>query len=392
MSTTTTRVKLTKRKIDAVTLPKTGERILRDQDLPGFGLRVTKGAKTFIVEKRINGRLHKVAVGAYGAFTVDGAREKARDVLGKLARGEPIGSKRGDLTFGEFAAVYLEKYAIRKKSYSYEVHYLDRHLSKWRNWKISAISRKDIAFLHAKIGKKHPTNANRVLSLLRTMFKHAVSLGFIHGESPASNISAFPETSRDRFVQPDELPRLFAALKEEPNPYIKTSLMMSLLTGARRSEVLAAKWADIDLAVGTWRIPQTKSGHWHLLPLPGPLKQILVDLPRVMGNPYLFVGRNGKGHLKNITRGWGRIREEAGLPDIRIHDLRRTLGSWMAGTGVSLQMIGKVLNHKQPSSTAIYSRLNLDPLRAIMEENAERMMLLGGGIENDNKEECADNA
>jgi len=119
MADTTTRVRLTKRKIDAITLPKIGERILRDQDLPGFGLRVTKGAKTFIVEKRINGRLHKVTVGSYGAFTVTKAREEARDILGKLSRGEPMASKRGDITFGEFENLYLEKYAIRKKSYSY---------------------------------------------------------------------------------------------------------------------------------------------------------------------------------------------------------------------------------------------------------------------------------
>ena len=390
MSNTTTRIKLTKRKIDAIALPINGELILRDQDLPGFGLRVTKGAKTFIVEKRINGRLHKVAVGAYGAFTIDQAKEEAREVLGKLTRGEPIGSKRGEVTFGEFSDLYLEKYSSRKKSHSFEIHYLERHLSKWRNWKLSAITRKDIAFLHANIGKAHPTNANRVLSLLRTMFRHAVSLGFIQGESPASNISAFPETSRDRFVQPDELPKLFKAMKAEPNPYIKAAILMGLLTGARRSEVLSAKWVDVDLAVGTWRIPQTKAGSWHLLPLPGPLKQILIDLPRVMSNPYLFVGRNGKGHLKNITRGWGRIREEAGLPDIRIHDLRRTLGSWMAGTGVSLQVIGKILNHRQPSTTAIYSRLNLDPLRTVMEENAERMMLLGRGTDNANKEESTE--
>jgi integrase len=141
------------------------------------------------------------------------------------------------------------------------------------------------------------------------------------------------------------------------------------------------------LAVGTWRIPQTKAGQWHLLPLPGPLIQILVELPRVMSNPYLFVGRHGKGHLKNISRGWGRIRKEAGLSDVRIHDLRRTLGSWMAGTGVSLQVIGKILNHRQPSTTAIYSRLNLDPLRQVLEENAQRMMLIGGDFDDGTQKE-----
>jgi integrase len=392
MAVTSRRVRLTKRHIDTLTHPKSGQLFVRDQGLPGFGLRITRGTKTFIVERRVRGRLHRVIIGNYGPLTLDQARQEALPILEKLSKGEALTSSRGEMTFGEFADLYLEKYAIRKKSFPFEKHYLQRHLAPWNNWQLSAISRKDIAFLHAKIGKTRPTNANRVLSLVRTMFKYAVNLGFIHGESPASNISAFPETSRDRFVQPDELPKLFKAMKTEPNPYIKAAILMGLLTGARRSEVLSAKWVDIDLAVGTWRIPQTKSGHWHLLPLPGPLKQILVDLPRVMGNPFLFVGRNGKGHLKNITRGWGRIRVEAGLPDIRIHDLRRTLGSWMAGTGVSLQMIGKILNHRQPNTTAIYSRLNLDPLRAIMEENAERMMLLGGGIEHDHKEECADKA
>ena len=156
---------------------------------------------------------------------------------------------------------------------------------------------------------------------------------------------------------------------------------MCLLTGARRGEVLAAQWLDIDLTAGTWRIPQTKSGHWHLLPLPGPLVHLLVDLPRVVDNPYLFVGRHGKGHLSNISRAWRKIRHKAGMDDLRIHDLRRTLGSWMAGTGVSLQIIGKVLNHKQPSTTAIYSRLNLDPLRDVLETNAQKMLTIGGTVD-----------
>ncbi|MDR4485289.1 MAG: site-specific integrase [Nitrospirales bacterium] len=376
MASTATRTRLTKRKIDAITLPKSGEVILRDQDLPGFALRATKGAKTFVVEKRIKGRLHKVKVGTYGPFTIDQAREAARDTLGKLSRGEPLSSQRGDLTFGQFEKLYLQKYAIRKKSYHNEVLHLEKHLSHWRNWKLSGITRKDIFLLHAGIGQKHPVGANRVLSLLRTMFRLAVDWGLIRGESPATRISMFPEASRDRFVQPHELPKLLTALKAEPNPYIQSALLMGLLTGARRSEVLAAQWSDVDLNLGNWRIPQTKSGHWHLLPLPGPLVQTLSELPRVQDNPYVFVGRHGKGHLKNISKAWRGIRKEAGIPDVRIHDLRRTLGSWIAGTGVSLHIVGKILNHRQPSTTAIYSRLNLDPLREVLETNAQRMLLI----------------
>ena len=378
MPSTAIRQKVTKRKIDAVSFPKSGEIILRDKDLPGFALRVTKGAKTFMVEKRIQGRLHKVKVGTYGAFTIEQAREAARDILGKLSRGEPLSSHRGDLTFGEFADLYLEKYAVQKKSIGNEISILNKHLAHWRNWKLSAITKKDIALLHARIGKEHPTWANRVLALVRTMFRLALAWGLLRGDNPSSHIAMFPETSRDRFVQPDELPRLFGALKAEPNPYIQTALMMSLLTGARRSEVLSAKWSDLDFEGGRWRIPQTKAGRWHLLPIPGPLQHMLLNLPRDAHNPYVFVGRRQRSHLVNIDKAWRKIRKQAGLEDLRIHDLRRSLGSWLAGSGTSLTIIGKILNHSQPSTTAIYSRLNLDPLREVLEINAERMLTIGG--------------
>lgn len=384
MAGSSTRINLTKRKIDALALPKSGQVIIRDRDLPGFALRATKGIKAFIVEKRIKGRLHRIVIGPYGAWTVEGAREEARDVLGKLARGEPLSFSRGELTFETFSELYLERYAIRKRSYLHEKGRIHQHLAHWNTWKLSAITRNDVAQLHAKIGKTYPVGANRVLALLRTMFRLAVAWGFLK-TSPATHISMFPESSRDRFVQPQELPRLLLALKEENNPYIKSALMMCLLTGARRSEVLAAQWSDVDLTAGSWRIPQTKSGRWHLLPLPVPLVQILSELPRQKDNPYIFVGRHKKSHLRNISRAWQEIRKDAGLPDVRIHDLRRTLGSWIAGTGVSLQVIGKILNHQHANTTAIYSRLNLDPLREVLESNAQRMLTIGS-LQNDTEE------
>ncbi|HBP90859.1 MAG TPA: integrase [Nitrospiraceae bacterium] len=390
MAGSSARVNLTKRKIDALPLPSAGQVIIRDRDLPGFALRATKGSKAFIVERRVKGRLHRVVIGPYGAWTVDGARDEAREILGKLARGESLSSSRGELTFEKFAELYLERYAVRKKSYLHEKGRL-KHLAHWNTWKLSAITRNDVAELHSKMGKTHPVGANRVLALLRTMFRLAVAWGYLK-TSPATHISMFPEISRDRFVQPDELPRLLTALKAETNPYIKSALMMCLLTGARRTEVLTAKWDDIDLTAGTWRIPETKSGRWHLLPLPGPLVQILSDLPRQKDNPYVFVGQHGKGHLRNISKAWGAIRTEAGLPDVRIHDLRRTLGSWIAGTGVSLQVIGKILNHQHTNTTAIYSRLNLDPLREVLDVNARKMLTIGENHHHEDQSQETDDA
>ena len=95
------------------------------------------------------------------------------------------------------------------------------------------------------------------------------------------------------------------------------------------------------------------------------------------GNLYVFLGLNGIGHLQNMKRAWDRIREKAGLPDVRFHDLRRTVGSWLAGSGESLSLIGKVLNHRDVSTTAIYARLNLDPVRQALERNATKMLEAG---------------
>ncbi|MCA9466379.1 MAG: site-specific integrase [Nitrospira sp.] len=374
MAKTSNRVRLTKRKIDAALFPQSGEIIIRDVDLPGFCVRITSGSKSFIVEKRIKGRLHKVTVGTYGPLTVHQGREAAREVLGKLLRGEPLSSNRKDLSFGEFEEIYLQKYAIRKRSVENEIGIFNKHLSHWRNWKLSGIKRKDVALLHAKIGKDHPVWANRIVALLRKMFGLAIDWGYLSGENPASKIGMFPEISRDRYLHPHELSRLFAAMKTESNPYITTALMMSLLTGARRGEVLSSKWEDLDLSAGTWRIPQTKANRWHLLPIPAHIKELLLKLPRLQNNPYLFPGRHGNGHLSNIDRAWQRIREKANLEDVWIHDLRRSLGSWLAGSGTSLQIIGKILNHSQASTTAIYSRLHLDPLRMALESNAAKML------------------
>jgi integrase len=179
-------------------------------------------------------------------------------------------------------------------------------------------------------------------------------------------------------VQPDELPRLFAALREERNIYIQAALLVALLTGARRSEVLNMQWTQIDFDQAVWRIPQTKAGRPHLLPLPKPVMELLRSLPRQDESLYVFCGHRKGRPLVNVSKPWKRIRTRAGLQDVRVHDLRRTLGSWLAVSGASLPLIGKVLNHTNPSTTAIYSRLHLDAVRAALEMNAEKMLSFGG--------------
>ena len=251
---------------------------------------------------------------------------------------------------------------------------LTTHLTVFRTRKLADLSRNEVARLHAKVGATAPYRANRLVALLRKMFNLARDWGLYDGENPATRIQVFREEARDRFVQPEELPRLFHAIAEEPNLSVRAVLMTALLTGARRAEVLTMRWDDVSLTRAEWRIPHTKAGHPHLLPLPHALVVMFRSLPRVEGTPYVFPGQNGAGHLQNMKRAWDRIRLRAGIRDVRFHDLRRTVGSWLAGSGESLHLIGKVLNHSDVSTTAIYARLNLSPVRQALERNATKML------------------
>jgi integrase len=370
--------RLTKQVIDETPFPAAGQVFVRDTELSGFALRVTQGRKSFILEKRIRGRMRRLTLGPFGPLTVDQARKLAAMHVGAIAQGDDPAQVRQDRlhepTFGDLTAQYLERHAPRKRSGRDDRAMLHTHLVVFRTRKLADINRNDVARLHAQVGETAPYRANRIVALLRKMFNLARDWGLYAGDNPATRIQFFREESRDRFVQPEELPRLFQAIAEEADPSVRAVLLTALLTGARRTEVLTMRWEDVSLTRAEWRIPHTKAGRPHLLPVPHALVVLLRSLPRVEGNPYVFVGQHGVGHLHDMKRAWARIRVTAGIHDVRFHDLRRTVGSWLAGSGESLQLIGKVLNHRDVSTTAIYARLNLDPVRQALERHALKIL------------------
>ena len=375
-------VNLTKKCIDATPHPSVGQVFLRDSKVPGFGVRVTKNSKSFIMEKRIDGQMFRWTLGSYGSLTLDEARKKAQAENGKISKGEnPARDRKEKLhaaTFGELKGLYLKNQEPRKKSIHHDKNMLKNHLTQWENRKLSTIKRVDVVTLHNHIGESARYAANRTVALLRRMFNLAKIWGVYTGENPAKGIEFFPEEKRERFVQPAEMPKLWEAIKAEPNVYIQSSFLLSLFTGARRGEILAMEWAHLTLndADPVWRIPTTKAGRAHTLTLAPPVVALLRSIPRMQGNPYVFPSHRGVGHLVNISRAWRRIRERAGLLDVRIHDLRRTVGSMLKAAGEDLTLIGKVLNHSQLSTTAIYARLNLDPVRKALDAHATQVQEL----------------
>jgi len=216
--------------------------------------------------------------------------------------------------------------------------------------------------------------ANRVLALISMLFSKGSAWGQYNGDNPAQGVERFQERSRDRFLQPDEIPRFFQALAQEPNTTARDCLMMCLLTGARRGNVQAMRWEDVNLERETWRIPDTKTGEALTVPLvPKAVEVLQIRQNEAEDSPWVFPGREGGKHLVEMKTVWARILERAGIADLRMHDLRRSLGSWMAAKGASLTVIGKGLGHKNTSTTAIYSRLNIDPVREAMEEATSSM-------------------
>lgn len=372
----------TKKALEALPLPSKGKRTYYyDTKVRGLGVSLTdKGSITFIIYRKVNGKPERITLGRYPDLSIENARAKACEINSQIAQGKNPNHERNklrsELTFKELFNCYLERHAkLHKKSWKNDEDQYRLYLSSWDKKKISSIKRADIEALHAKVGKEHGTYAaNRMLSLLGVMFNKAIDWGW-EGINPAQGIKKFKEISRERFLAGDELPRFFRALEEENNKTLAGFFMLGILTGARKSNLLSMQWKDINFAQATWRIPETKNGSSHLVPLSPEAINLLQERSKLKENDWVFPSATSKsGHLEEPKSAWKRILKKAGLQDLRLHDLRRTLGSWQAATGANSYVIGKSLGHKTQQATAIYARLNIDPVRASVEKATSAMM------------------
>ncbi len=366
-----------------------------DLEVKGLAIRVyPSGKKAWVFAYEVEGRKRLMQLGTYPALTLDMARKAAMKHGGEIATAEALNAepvdpladrdrKKGDRTIAELCEAYLTRHAAQKKTGNEDERRIKAHiLPAWGNLKIKAVRRSDVAALHHKIGERGPYEANRVWALISVIFEKAREWGFLPEEyaNPARGVQAFKETKRDRWVKPEELPRLAESIDKEPSVYVRSLIWAYLLTGARKSELLKARWEDIDFDRAELRLPDTKAGRVHYIPLSPPAKALFHSVPREQGNPHIFPGKIAGASLVNIGKSWRRIRKEAGLDDVRLHDLRRTVGSWLATSGASLPLIGKVLGHTQPSTTSIYARLAEDPARKALEEHGERLLEVAKGL------------
>ncbi len=394
-------MKLTKRVLDAASYEGVGNAryVMWDDEIPGFGCRIyPTGKKAFVLSYRVEGRKRLLTIGTYGVLTLDQARKGARAARSKVEtqEGDPLEERqqaaRGE-TVADLCRMYMDRHGNGKKSGADDLRRIERHiLPAWGGLKVRAVKRADVATLHSRIGKTAPYEANRVLALLSKMFGLARRWGFVPEDqaNPARDIDRFKEAKRDRWVTPEELPRLAQAINEEPNNSARFAMWLYLLTGARKSELLNARWEDVDVSRAELRLTDTKAGRTHYIPLSAPALALLEQIPRREGNPHILPGKREGAALVNIAKPWSRVRKAAGVEDVRLHDLRRTVGSWLAQAGNSLHLIGRVLNHSNQSTTAVYARFGEDHVRAALEQHGARIMGAAGiaptaGVVNINK-------
>lgn len=375
-------INFTKAAIESLPLPQEGQRIeFYDSKVNHLLVRVSStGRKTFQVYRWYAGKPSRITIGTYPDLSIEQVRKEAEKLNADFAKGEnPADKKRAlqkEMTFANLFTEYLERHAkTKKRSWKADQEAFTRHLANTiGSKKLSTISRKDIAAMHSNIGKEHPTAANRILALVSSVFGRAIEFGLWESLNPCLGVKRFPEQSRDRFLSGDELSRFFQALEKEPNATTTDFFLIALLTGARRANVLSMQWKDLDLKSATWKIQETKNGTPQTVHLTGESLEVLQARRKCTSSFFVFPGKGVTGHLVEPKKAWARICKSAGIEGARIHDLRRTLGSWQAITGSSLSIIGKSLNHKSHATTAIYARLDMDPVRASVEKATAAMM------------------
>ncbi|MGD7036070.1 tyrosine-type recombinase/integrase [Methylotuvimicrobium buryatense] len=365
-----------KGRIEAIPLPSEGQRFeFHDKQAKGLLLRVSSaGTKTFCFYRWIKGasKPERITLGRFPAMTVEQARSKAAQLNAAVENGEnpnePLKLQKAEPTLLELFYDFIEHKRNKKgqhlspKTVQEYRKSFTCYLEPWSKRKLSKIASAEMSALHKKLGKDRPTTANRTMALVSSLYNFGILERSYKVTNPAEKIKKYPENERDRFLYPDELPRFFDALAKEENPDMRDYFLLALLTGVRKSNVLAMRWDEIHLERGEWRII-TKSNSAQTVTLSPEVIDILANRKLSAQSEWVFPGTGKTGHLVEPKKAWQRLLERAGLSDLRIHDLRRTLGSWQAKTGASLLTIGKSLNHKSTQSTAIYARLDLDPVR-----------------------------
>jgi integrase len=406
--------RLTKRAVDAATAT-TGAIIIWDDNVKGFGLRVAAGGtKSYILSYRAGrGRhapQHRITIGRHGSpWTPEMARREALRLLGDVAKGgNPADARRAEariMTLADLCALYLAEGARHKKPATVRADHarIRNHiLPVLGRLRIDQITRADVERMvrdvtagrtaaptpkrqgRGRLAQGGQGTAGQALAVLGAVMSFAIARGLLD-DNPARGVKKLPIRKMERFLSDAEIARLADALDRETarstDPYPAAAIRLLLFTGCRRSEILGLHWEWVDFEHAIIVLPHSKTGRRPVY-LNAPALDVLVNLPRQQGNLHVICGHTEGGAYVGLHKVWRRVCETAQLSGVRMHDLRHSFASIGASAGMGLPIVGKLLGHAQPATTARYAHLADDPARRAAEAIGSRIAaaMAGGRV------------
>jgi len=434
---THTRFAFTESRLKALTAPVSGRVRYKDSGCPGLYLYLTTGGRKFYFRSKASGRPLEIPLGSWPALTVEEARRKLKTTIAPDPSGAADKRRaiRDESTLAELwfwfdrhHISHLRESTARRYRDSWRLHLLPALGAK----RLSLIRRSDVQSMADQIAETAGNGAGRHACAVLSAMYHAAAKDNAHsyrGDIPTEGIRRPKVASRARFLQPGELPSFLRALNEESEMW-RLFWNCCLFVGLRRGNVASSRWSELSLDLGQWMVPEerSKTGALLAVPIPAHVLELLAEWRRAL--PLLLIEANnarrkliergdaavrdrlpvlseadlaeagkylfpsvlvpGKPttshHIVDPKASWRRLLLRAKLVNLRPHDLRRSIGSWMALGGVGLPIIGAALGHKDHRSTQVYARLNDGAVRAAMERATDAMLIAGSSVNSENDE------
>ncbi|WP_282027622.1 tyrosine-type recombinase/integrase [Ruegeria faecimaris] len=368
-------LRFTKRAIDALPHPETGQVLYRDEMLRGFGVRVGSKSKVYFAEGQVQNRTRRVTIGRADVLGVDTARKRALGLLSEMATGlDPNAEKKRvaqeNITLGQaFDGFFATRTTIADSTRERYQRTVNLYLKDWKRTPVTSISRQMVLKRHQRIAKANgEVTANNVMRHFRSVYNVTAAA---HDEFPPNPVNIltqarawFPERRRRGAVAAHDFPVWWAAVLEEPD-YSRDFLLIALFTGMRRNEIASLRWEYLDLPGQALHIPKTKNGDPLDLPLSDYLSNLLLNRKRVVGkSPWVFPSCGRSGHLVETKKFTQRVTERSGVA-FTLHDLRRTFITIAESLDIPHYALKRLLNHRLSGDvTAGYIVSDTERLRA----------------------------
>lgn len=375
--------RLTKRSVEGLEIADQ-DFLVWDRDVCGFGVRVyPSGKKTYVVQYRSGRRTRRVTIGQHGVLTAEEARTEARQMLASVARGQDPSAirhaRRHAPTIGGLCDRFLEQYVDQhcKPTTARDYRSIIRRFIRPQLGPIAIaeITRADVVAFHHRL-RETPYQANRAASMLSKLFNMAEDWGLRPaGSNPARRIKKFREEEKKRYLSDDEQVRLGQTLSDaledgSESIYAVSAVLLLIYTGCRLGEILTLRWEYV--TSHHLELPDSKTGR-RRIPLPREAYDILAELPREPGNPFVILGDVPGQRLVNLQKPWNRIRKRAGIEDVRMHDLRHTYASVAMKDGIDPFTLKEILGHKNLTTTLRYAHLADDAVQRAAGSVAARL-------------------